>query len=289
MIPETRSRRSRGDQWLRRKSSGKRKRMRESPKKRKRQKRARRAEVRRRGDGGAGPSNAARVRAAATHTSGGGRCTREATSDDAAMTSLGSGSGVTGAADRKEGEAAADLEKGEAATTNNATVVAHLAVDRAGVLERGDGAATTHGLSGGGGGDDDVDGGGDGSPATLRQEMVLQGVTIEMGLEGGGGEKMSVADLSLFSDRSTTNYMYIMHLTCICIIFRHSHTPPPPSSSSSPFDYHPHDHEVAATTVAARSIGGKYRACNGDALAWSIVTTVVAANTTATAVAADFR
>ncbi|KAK9128903.1 hypothetical protein Syun_017700 [Stephania yunnanensis] len=88
-----------------------------------------------------------------------------------------------GAADLEKGEVtAADLEKGEAAAANSATVVARIAVDRVGVLERDDGAATAHGLSG--------DGGGSGSPMTVRREMVLQGVTIEMGLQGGRGEKM---------------------------------------------------------------------------------------------------
>ncbi|KAK9128754.1 hypothetical protein Syun_017551 [Stephania yunnanensis] len=89
-----------------------------------------------------------------------------------------------GAADLEKGEAtAADLEKREAAATNSATVVAHLTIDRVGILERGDGAATAHELNGdGGGGDDDGNGGGGRSPATVRREMVLQGVTIEMAL-----------------------------------------------------------------------------------------------------------
>ncbi|KAK9128391.1 hypothetical protein Syun_017188 [Stephania yunnanensis] len=115
----------------------------------------------------------------------------EATNDGAATTSLGLadpdvtwsgefGEGGSDGGGSREGGSVSDEQRDGGG-----------AVDRAGVLERDDGAAMTHGLSGDGGGDDDDnDGGGGGSPATVRREMVLQGVTIEMGLQGGGGEKM---------------------------------------------------------------------------------------------------
>ncbi|KAK9098828.1 hypothetical protein Syun_025873 [Stephania yunnanensis] len=72
---------------------------------------------------------------------------------------------------RRIGEGGSDAT----AATNSTAVVARLAVDRAGILERRNGAATAHGQSGdGASGDEDGDRAGGESLANVQREMVLQ-------------------------------------------------------------------------------------------------------------------